>query len=86
MGNIGFTTRLVSIKMRPLFLTILYKVCLYYNIIRIIGILIKIYYMSELSYNSFKVGVSRHRRMSRLIKYSGADEKTIQAMTNKGNK
>ena len=44
------------------------------------------YYKSELSYNSFKVGVSRHRRMSRLIKYSGADEKTIQAMTNKGNK
>ena len=42
--------------------------------------------MSELAYNCFKVGVSRHRRMSRLIKYSGADEKTIQAMTNKGNK
>ena len=41
--------------------------------------------MSELAYNCFKVGVSRHRRMSRLIKYSGADEKTIQAMTNKGN-
>ena len=40
--------------------------------------------MSELSYNSFKVGVSRHRRMSRLIKYSGADEKIIQAMTSKG--
>ena len=42
--------------------------------------------MSELSYNSFKVGVSRHRRMSSQIKYSGADEKIIQAMTSKGNK
>ena len=42
--------------------------------------------MSELFYNSFKVGVSRHQRMSSQIKYSGADEKIIQAMTNKGNK
>ena len=42
--------------------------------------------MCEHSDNSLKVGVSRHQRMSSQIKYSGADEKIIQAMTSKGNK
>ena len=42
--------------------------------------------MSDHYYNSLKVGVSRHQRMSSQIKYSGADEKIIQAMTSRGNK
>ena len=42
--------------------------------------------MSNHSCNSLRVGVSRHQRMSNQIKYSGADEKIIQAMTSKGNK